>query len=216
VKALLALAVVCAAAAVAFQLFPILTGAPAPSSALPPQSTAAPRPVPVTDAHSAPVRLHIPALALTADVLPLALDSTGGLEVPGFADAAKAGWYALGPRPGRPGPAVFVGHRDAPDNTYLHGRRIGGRHLKNGAFARIGRLRPGDGVEVERGDGTHVVFRVTRVDTYPTHDFPTARVYGPTRDAELRLITCGGVIAPDGHWDANVVVSAVEEPSDGS
>jgi hypothetical protein len=170
--------------------------------------------MPVTDAHSVPVRLRIPALALTADVLPLALDATGALEVPGFADAAKAGWYALGPRPGRPGPAVFVGHRDAPDNAYLHGARVGGEHLKNGAFARIGRLRPGDPVEVERGDGRRVLFRVTRIDTYPTRRFPTSRVYGPTRDAELRLITCGGVIAPDGHWDANVVVSAVEQPDE--
>ncbi|WP_329456611.1 sortase domain-containing protein [Streptomyces sp. NBC_01497] len=209
---LLALAGVSAVAAVAFHFFPALTGSPASSSALPPQSTAAPHPIPVTDAHSAPVRLHVPALALTADVLPLALDAAGGLEVPGFADAAKAGWYALGPRPGQPGPAVFVGHRDAPDNTYLHGSRVGGTHLKNGAFARIGRLRAGDRIEVERGDGTRVVFRVTRIDTYPTHRFPTTRVYGPTSDAELRLITCGGVIAPDGHWDANVVVSAKAVP----
>ncbi|WP_345646176.1 sortase domain-containing protein [Streptomyces tremellae] len=165
--------------------------------------------MPVTDADSAPVRLRVPALGLTAGVLPLALDAAGSLDVPGFADAAKAGWYALGPRPGRPGPAVFVGHRDAPGNTYLHGRRVGPARLRDGAFARIGRLHPGDRVDVERGDGSRVAFRVTRVDTYPTRRFPTARVYGPTRDAELRLITCGGVVGPDGHWDANVVVSAV-------
>ncbi|MGQ4516790.1 sortase domain-containing protein [Streptomyces sp. DW26H14] len=200
------------AVALAFRLVPGLTWSPAPSPVLPPQSTAAPRPVPVTDAHSAPVRLRIPALAVTADVLPLALDAAGGLEVPAFADAAKAGWYALGPRPGQPGPAVFVGHRDAPDNTYVHGRRVGGTHLTNGAFAKIGRLRPGDRIEVERGDGARVVFRVTRTDTYPADRFPTARVYGPTRGAELKLITCGGVIAPDGHWNANVVVSAVVVP----
>ncbi|MEW2548986.1 sortase [Streptomyces sp. NPDC047002] len=196
----------CAAAALALQLWPARAGSQA---APPPQSTAAPGPVPVTEADSVPVRLRVPALGLTAGVLPLALDASGGLDVPGFADAAKAGWYALGPRPGRPGPAVFVGHRDAPDNTYVHGRRVGRARLRDGAFARIGRLRPGDRVDVERGDGAHVTFRVTRVDTYPTRRFPTARVYGPTRDAELRLITCGGLIGPDGHWDANVVVSAV-------
>ncbi|MCF3964077.1 sortase domain-containing protein [Streptomyces fuscigenes] len=165
----------------------------------------------MTDTHSAPVRLRVPALGLTARVIPLGLDATGALEVPGFADAAEAGWYALGPRPGQPGPAVFVGHRDAPDNTYVAGRRVGATRLVDGAFARIGRLGPGDRVEVERGDGTRIVFRVTRVDTYATRHFPTSRVYGPTPDPELRLITCGGVIAPDGHWDANVVVSAREE-----
>ncbi|MBP0461335.1 sortase domain-containing protein [Streptomyces montanisoli] len=207
-RALLALAALCAAAAVVLQLFPHLTASSA-STARPPHSTAAPRPMPVSDAHSAPVRLYAPAIHLSADVLPLALDGAGAIEVPGFADAAKAGWYALGPRPGQPGPAVFVGHRDAPDNVYRHGRRVGGRHLKNGAFAKIGRLHPGDRVEVERGDGSRVAFRVTRIGTYRTDRFPTARVYAPSRRPELRLITCGGLIAPDGHWDANVVVTAV-------
>ena len=35
-------------------------------------------------------------------------------------------------------------------------------------------------------------FTVTRVARYPKDAFPTAEVYGPTADAELRLITCGG------------------------
>lgn len=206
-RALIALTGLCAAAAVLLQLLPGLT---APSPAPPRQSTADPRPLPVADAHSAPVRLHIPALGVAADILPLALDATGALEVPGFRNAAKVGWYALGPRPGLPGPAVLVGHRDAPANAYLHGRRVGGLHIKNGVFAKLGRLRPGDLVEVETGSGQRVPFRVTTIRTYPTKQFPTALVYGPVRQPELRMITCGGVIAPDGHWDANVVVSAVE------
>ena len=40
--------------------------------------------------------------------------------------------------------------------------------------------------------GRRLRFAVTRVARYPKDAFPTAEVYGPTPDAELRLITCGG------------------------
>ena len=35
-------------------------------------------------------------------------------------------------------------------------------------------------------------FSVTSVQSYLKDHFPTADVYGPVPDAELRLITCGG------------------------
>jgi hypothetical protein len=47
-------------------------------------------------------------------------------------------------------------------------------------------------VLVTRADGTTLRFRVTRVARYAKSAFPTAEVYGPVPDAELRLITCGG------------------------
>ena len=46
--------------------------------------------------------------------------------------------------------------------------------------------------EHRRADGTTLRFTVTRTARYPKSAFPTAEVYGPTADAELRLITCGG------------------------
>ena len=45
---------------------------------------------------------------------------------------------------------------------------------------------------VGRSDGTTAHFTVTRVARHPKDAFPTAEVYGPTPDAQLRLITCGG------------------------
>ncbi|MER8002729.1 sortase [Streptomyces sp. NPDC095613] len=198
-------------AAVLLHLFPQWYAPPParPSSASAP--AAEPRPVRVADAGAAPVRLRIPVLRLTADVLPLGLDENGSLDAPGFRDAMKVGWYALGPRPGEPGPAVLVGHRDAPANPGTVPVRNGRDNIRNAVFAKLGRLRPGDLVEAERGDGRRLPFRVTAVDTYRTGDFPTARVYGPVPDPQLRLITCGGLIDAHGHWDSNVVVSAVRE-----
>jgi sortase (surface protein transpeptidase) len=105
---------------------------------------------------------------------------------------------------------VLVGHRDAPDNAYENGRRIGGNHIRKGVFAKLGRLQRGDRIEAELGDGRRLPFTVTSIETYRTKRFPTARVYGPVDQPQLRLITCGGVIDAQGHWDSNVVVSAVQ------
>lgn len=193
-------------AAVLLTLFPHHRAPPSGTGAA--AADAEPRPVEVRDAASAPVRLRIPALHVTADVLPLGLDARGGLEVPGFRSAMKVGWYALGPRPGERGPAVLVGHRDAPGREYVDGKLVDPHHIRNAVFAKLGRLHPGDLVEAELGNGRRVPFRVTAVDTYPAKRFPTGRVYGPLPDPQLRLITCGGVIDGNGHWDSNVVVSA--------
>jgi hypothetical protein len=62
---------------------------------------------------------------------------------------------------------------------------------------------------VRRADGTLAVFRVTAEHMYPKPDFPTEQVYGPVPDAELRLITCGGVFdSATGSYLSNVVVFA--------
>ncbi|MFE3828807.1 sortase domain-bontaining protein [Streptomyces sp. NPDC059092] len=205
---LLAVAVLGAATAVLLRL----TAAPpaAPHHATAPARE--PRLVRVTDAPSAPVRLRIPALGVVAAIQPLALDPAGTLDAPSFRHAMKVGWYAAGPRPGEPGPAVLVGHRDAPANPGTVPVRNGRDNIKNAVFAKLGRLRVGDAIETESGDGTRRQFRVTAVDTYPTKRFPTGRVYGPVPDPQLRLITCGGVIDAEGHWDSNVVVSAAVAP----
>jgi hypothetical protein len=54
------------------------------------------------------------------------------------------------------------------------------------------------------------VFRVTAVRTFLKSKFPTAAVYGPVANAQLRLITCGGTFDPaTRRYLSNVVVFAV-------
>jgi hypothetical protein len=133
---------------------------------------------PVTDlapGAPAPTRVRIPAIGVNAALEELRLDGTGALLSPN--DFAKAGWYADGTSPGQPGPAVIAGHVDSTT-----GRAV---------FYRLPELRPGDTVEVARGHHW-VTFRVTSSAWYPKSRFPTAEVYGPTPDPQLRLITCGG------------------------
>ncbi|OEJ33129.1 hypothetical protein BGK67_18985 [Streptomyces subrutilus] len=76
-------------------------------------------------------------------------------------------------------------------------------------FFDLKRLKKDEKIEVHRADGTTAVFAVDEVDTFKKDAFPTDKVYGDTHGkAELRLITCGGNLTQDRHWDAGVVVFA--------
>jgi LPXTG-site transpeptidase (sortase) family protein len=161
---------------------------PAPAGRIVAASPAAARPV------AAPESLEIPAIAVSTRLIRLGLTATGALQVP--ASTSVAGWYTGSSRPGAIGPAVIAGHIDS--------------YTGPGVFYRLDELHPGDRVYVRQAGGTLVVFRVTSVRTYAKAGFPTQAVYGPTPDAELRLITCGGVFdASRGSYLSNVVVYAV-------
>lgn len=144
---------------------------------------------------SAPVALRIPSIKVaTKDLVDLGLDDQGELEAP--KDFQQAGWYAAGPTPGEFGPSVIAAHVDS--------------HLGPAVFYRLGALKKGEKVMVERKDGSTATFVVDRVERYPKAKFPTSEVYADTRGrAELRLITCGGDIDPQsGHYIDNVVAYA--------
>jgi hypothetical protein len=61
-----------------------------------------------------------------------------------------------------------------------------------GVFLRVPELAPGADVRVNRADGSSIDFRVTAVQCVPKAHFPTERVYGPTLEPSLRLVTCAG------------------------
>jgi Sortase domain len=140
-----------------------------------------------------PVLLTIPAIGVRTKLVDLGLNRNGTLQVP--ASTAVAGWYSGSPPPGAVGAAVIAGHVDSRAGL--------------GIFFWLRTLRPGDRVYVGRSDGTTVVFTVTSVQMYAKDQFPTAAVYGPVPDAELRLITCGGTFDRSlGSYLSNVVVFA--------
>jgi LPXTG-site transpeptidase (sortase) family protein len=154
----------------------------------PPQS-AQPDPV------ASPVSLTIPLIGVKTSLITLGLASGGEMQVP--SSTTVAGWYTGSPRPGAVGSSIIVGHVDS----------VNGR----GVFFRLPKLHSGDGVYVKRSDGSTVEFRVTSIRTYLKDHFPTQTVYGPTPDAELRLITCGGAFdAATHHYLSNIVVYATQ------
>jgi hypothetical protein len=123
-----------------------------------------------------PTRLKVKAIGVDTALETLRLNKSGSLDPP--KDFAKAGWYAAGTAPGDLGPAVIAGHVDNRQGPAV--------------FYRLRELEEGDKIDVVRG-GKTVRFTVTSTAWYPKNAFPTADVYGPTPDSQLRLITCGGV-----------------------
>jgi len=144
-----------------------------------------------------PVSLTIPAIGVQTSLTQLGLTSAGTLQVP--SSTSVAGWYTGSPRPGEIGSAVIAGHVDSKAGPAV--------------FFRLRLLRPGELVYVRRADNSVAVFQVTAVQTFLKAQFPTAAVYDPVPDSQLRLITCGGTFdSTTGHYLSNVVVSATLEP----
>lgn len=142
---------------------------------------------------AAPVQVRLPEIGVDSRLVPLAVDAAGALVPP--EDTATAGWFAQGTLPGAVGPAVIAGHVDS--------------YRGPGVFFRLRQVTPGDVVLIDRADGSTLSFTVTQVDRYPKDSFPTDRVYAPTSQPELRLITCGGAFDRSARsYEDNVVVSA--------
>jgi sortase (surface protein transpeptidase) len=140
-----------------------------------------------------PVFLTIPAIGVRAPIINLGLNPNGTLQVP--RTTTVVGWYTGSPRPGATGSAIIAGHVDSRSGP--------------GVFFWLRTMRRGDRIYVRRAGGTLAVFTVTAVRMYHKDKFPTAAVYGPVPDAELRLITCGGTFDySTGSYLSNVVVYA--------
>ena len=145
-----------------------------------------------------PVRLRIPSIGVDAGLEQVGLDADGTIAAPvGYQNAA---WYAEGPRPGQPGPAVLLGHVDSKTSRAV--------------FYRLATLKPGAEVLVDRADKSTVRFRVSGRIQVAKSRFPADLVYAPTLASSLRLVTCGGFFdKTTGHYRDNVVVTAVPKVS---
>ncbi|MFE4602036.1 class F sortase, partial [Kitasatospora indigofera] len=178
------------------------TAGPAPGTAPPsaapvPAGTPGADPAPAAPAGGAvspPARLLIPRIGVDAPVESGGLNPDGTVEVPPADRPGQVDWYREGPVPGRPGPAVILGHYDTRKGPAV--------------FHRLPQLRPGDRIDVRGRNGGTVSFKVRELQQFPKSGFPTATVYGDTAGPELRLITCGGRVGADGHYSDNIIVLA--------
>ncbi|TVY03343.1 class F sortase [Cohnella terricola] len=123
-----------------------------------------------------PSRLYIPSIGLHADIEPVGVLENGQMGVPNNTD--KVGYLASGILPGAVGNAVMDGHVD---------------HYKGPAiFFRLRTLKKGDEVIVKNDKGHFVSFVVESVEAYKTSEAPIPRIFGPSADPRLNLITCAG------------------------
>jgi Sortase domain len=186
-------------------------GRPLPRKALAGESrgSALPQPAPPTghrqrvnlvarDA-APPRRITIPAIGVSAPVVPLGREPDGTMQTP--REWQNTGWYKPGAEPGERGPAVIVGHVDSTSGP--------------AAFYRLRELHRGNVISIRRADHTTVRFRVEGLERWPKSDFPTQRVFGRRSTISvLRLVTCSGNFdSSTGHYVDNTIVYAVREPA---
>jgi LPXTG-site transpeptidase (sortase) family protein len=146
-----------------------------------------------------PTEISIPRIGARSTLVPLGLNADETIQVPPVSTPMQAGWYTNAPTPGEIGPAVILGHVDGTK--------------KPGIFFRLKEMAAGDEILVSREDGVTARFVVDRVEHVAKKDFPTDQVYGDTTDAELRLITCGGVFDRDARsYVDNIIVFATFKP----
>jgi hypothetical protein len=162
------------------------------------RSDALPAPVSLSQARrepavASPERISIPAIKLSASIVPVDLQPDGSLAAP--ENFSLAGWYTGATVPGEPGPSVIVGHVDS--------------YRGPAVFFRLHELVPGQPIVITTTDNTTRTFIVERLGQYSREHFPTAEVYGSTSLRALRLITCGGQFDPVARsYRDNIVVFA--------
>ncbi|BBA97546.1 putative secreted protein [Actinacidiphila reveromycinica] len=173
---------------------PVSTASAAPAPSSDPVVTMRPTTGPSLP-RSEPTRISIQSIGVNAPFAPMSMDATGVLQPPPDTDRNLAGWYKDGATPGERGNAVVAGHVDTKTGPAV--------------FYLLPYLKKGDAVDITRADGSIATFSVDEVDTFSKGDFPDQRVYGDTPDAQLRIITCGGVFdRKKQDYEANVVVFA--------
>ena len=147
---------------------------------------------------AAPARLCIPALVVSAPIIPVGVKADGAMDEPG--DLVTVGWYAPGVPPGAVGNAVLDGKLDGVD---------GGPGVGRGVFWDLSLLRPGDLIVVVDEAGIPRRFRVLATAVYRREAAPLLQVFGETPDVNLNLITAAGALVPgEPRYDSNLIVFA--------
>lgn len=143
-----------------------------------------------------PVRLSIPAIGVTAGVVPTGVDANGEFSVP--PRISTVGWYRYGPG------------LDASAGSVVIGGHVDSAKQGTGAFFRLRLLKPGDRLTVTGTDGVSRAYRVVAREEYPKTTIRLDRYFSWTGKPRITLITCGGAFDRSARsYLDNVVVTAV-------
>jgi LPXTG-site transpeptidase (sortase) family protein len=160
----------------------------APSTSKPTLSAFANYTVPSPD----PRYLFIPSINVKATVGAVGLTKTGAIGTPD--NVYDTAWYNQSSHPGQPGASWTT----------------------NGVFHDLDKLKVGDNIQVEQGDGTLYTYSVAKIQTYRSNTITGADLLQPINSTKpgLNLITCtGDVIKGTNEFNERVVIYAQQTAS---
>lgn len=144
---------------------------------------------------SKPVKVDIPALNISDDIVPVGLAADRTMEVP---PVEHVGFYELGVHPGAQGPAVLAGHVNYKGVP--------------GSFAHLGDLKPADRITVTGDDGAALTFEVYEVRDFSKTKFDYPFVFGNRNSADLLLVTCSGTVEDHNYSDNTAAAARLVQP----
>lgn len=141
-----------------------------------------------------PKKIRISKINADGYIQNVGIDKNNQIVAPG--NIYIAGWYVNSARPGKKGLSIIDGHLNGYKN--------------DGIFINLDKLKIGDGLSIEMGDGKKYEYRVLNIETV---DEAKASAYlfnqNPKVTKQLNLITCGGNYDKSKqYYDKRVIVSA--------
>lgn len=122
--------------------------------------------------------LYIDKLKITARILPMGVNTDGNIQAP--VNTNDSGWYTGSVKPGELGAMFIDGHASGAS--------------REGLFGSLDTLVIGDTLQVEKGDGSRLKYRVVHTETIDLANVDmrqALQVYGGAARG-LNLMTCSG------------------------
>jgi LPXTG-site transpeptidase (sortase) family protein len=149
-------------------------------------------------APSMPRFIRINKIGVEARVKRIGTKANNQLEAP--SSVYDAGWYDGSSKPGEAGAALIDAHVAGP--------------TKHGVFYDLKKLVAGDGIQVERGDGKLINYKVVTSKSFPAEsvDMNSTLVSVDPAKPGLNLITCDGQFdSKTNEYKNRLVVYAVQQ-----
>jgi LPXTG-site transpeptidase (sortase) family protein len=129
-------------------------------------------------ASSLPRALYIDKLDIAARILPMGVNGDNSIQAP--RNIFDAGWYTGSVKPGDIGAMFIDGHASGP--------------TREGLFAYLDKLVIGDELQVEKGDGTRLSYRVVHTEVANLESLDMRKMLLPHGNTlrGLNLMTCSG------------------------
>ncbi len=129
-------------------------------------------------AASLPRALYISKLGIAARVLPMGVNPDGSVQAP--LNIYDSGWYSGSVQPGQIGAVFIDGHASGPTHF--------------GLFGNLYKLTVGDTLQIEKGDGTRLTYKVVHTEVVDKDKVDMKSMLLPYGKAlrGLNLMTCAG------------------------